>query len=291
MFTIFSDSGADLRRDFVETQKDFFVLPMSYTIGGETYTDVPGQGLDTAEFYRRLAAGENSVTAQVNVSLLCDAFRPLLREGKEVLYVAFSSALSGTYQSAMLAKQMLAEEFLEGKLEIVDSLSASAGAAYCVYLAVEKRAQGMSLEQTAGWLRENLQHVAQWFTVDDLDFLKRGGRCSPAAAFFGTLMSIKPVLHVDAEGRLVARDKVRGRQGALRGLVDRMQGLAVDPSEHKVFISNAACPEDAEQVRTLIHERLGVPMESFVMSDIGPVIGSHSGPGTVALFFWSRDRG
>lgn len=291
MFTIFSDSGADLRPDFVETQKDFFVLPMSYTIGGETYTDVPGKGLSTAEFYRRLAAGENSVTAQVNVNLLCDTFRPLLREGKEVLYVAFSSALSGTYQSAVLAKKMLEEESLSGKLEIVDTVSASAGAAYCVYLAIEKREQGTSMEQTASWLRDNLQHVAQWFTVDDLDFLKRGGRCSPAAAFFGTLMSIKPVLHVDAGGRLIARDKVRGRQGALRGLVDHMQSVAIDPAKHKVFISNGACIEDAEQVRAMIHERLGVPMENFVMSDIGPVIGSHSGPGTVALFFWAKDRG
>jgi DegV family protein with EDD domain len=280
-----------LRPDFERQQKDFYVLRLTYTIGTETYADAPGQGLDSEIFYRRLTNGETSVTSQINVNTFCEAFRPLLKDGKSILYIAFSSALSGTCQSAMAAKEALSKEHLPGKLLVVDSLAASSGQAMVVYLALKKREEGMTVEQVAQWVQDNRQRVAQWFTVDDLNFLKRGGRCSPASAFFGTMMSIKPVLHVDAEGRLIARDKRRGRQGAVRGLVDHMERLAVDLQEHPVFISCAGCPREAEQLRAMIHERLSMPMDHFIMSDIGPVIGSHAGPGTVALFFWAKDRG
>lgn len=291
MFTIFTDSCADLHPDFIAAQQEFYVLPLTYTIGGQQYVDAHGKGLDHETFYRRLAAGENSVTSQVNVGTLCDAFRPLLKEGKEILYLAFSSALSGTYQCAMMAKQMLDEEAPGGKLIVVDTLAASAGQGLLVSLALQRRAQGMDIETLAKWVEDSRQNIVHWFTVDDLQFLKRGGRCSPAAAFFGTLMNIKPVLHVSVEGKLIARDKARGRHGALRGLVDRMEALAVNPKEQTVYISNAACVADAEKLREMIHERLGVPMEQFVITDVGPVVGSHSGPGTLALFFWGKDRG
>lgn len=291
MLTIFTDSCADLRPDFIAAQQAFHVLSLSYTIGKEQHIDAPGQGLDTATFYRRLSDGETSVTSQVNVETFCNAFRPLLKEGKEILYIAFSSALSGTCQSAIMAQNMLKEEQLGGKLIVVDTLAASGGQGLCVYLALQKREQGMDVEAVAKWLEDSRQNIVHWFTVDDLQFLKRGGRCSPTAAFFGSLMNIKPVLHVSPEGKLIARDKVRGRNAALRGLVDRMENLAVNPKEQTIFISNAACEEDAHKLSEMIHERLGVPMDRFIISSVGPVVGSHSGPGTLALFFWGKDRG
>ncbi len=291
MFTIFTDSCADLRPDFVDAQQRFGVLPLSYNIGDEQYLDAPGKGLDHDTFYRRLSAGETSATSQINVEAFCEAFRPRLKAGEEILYMAFSSALSGTCQSGMMAKQVLDDEGHPGKLTVVDTLSASAGLGLCVYLALQKRSQGWDMDTTAQWLADNLQHVVQWFTVDDLHFLKRGGRCSPAAAFFGSLMSIKPVLQVNAEGKLIARDKKHGRKAAMKGLVDRMEALAERPAENMVFISYAACQEDAEQVRDMIHQRLGVPMDQIMMSNIGPVVGAHAGPGTIALFFWGKERG
>jgi len=291
MFAIVTDSCADLRPDYVAVQSDFVVVPMHYTIGTETYPDVPGQGLDAKEFYRRLSGGESASTAQINPDTLIGVYRPLLAKGKDVVSVLLSSGLSGTYQSSMLAKEMLDAENLPGKLYLVDSLSASAGEGLMVHLALQKRAEGLDAEQTAKWLEETRPRIAQWFTVDDLHFLKRGGRCSPAAAFFGTLISIKPVLHVDDNGKLIARDKVRRRSGALRGLVDRVESLIEDPKKQTVFISNAACPEEAEKVRALIHQRVGVPMDRFMMSSIGPTVGSHAGPGTIAVFFLGKNRG
>ena len=291
MFAIITDSCADLRPDYVAVQSDFVVVPMQYTIGAETYVDAPGQGLEPAEFYRRLSAGDRSSTAQINPETLIEVYRPLLAGGKDVLSILLSSGLSGTYQSSVVAKETLDAENLPGKLYLVDSLSASAGEGLMVHLALQKRAEGLGVEQTAKWLEENRLRIAHWFTVDDLHFLKRGGRCSPAAAFFGTLISIKPVLHVDNDGKLIARDKVRRRSGALKGLVARVESLIEDPKKQTVFISNAACPEEAEKVRILIHQRVGVPMDRFMMSSIGPTVGSHAGPGTIAVFFLGKDRG
>lgn len=291
MFTIITDSSADLRPDFVAAQKDIHVIPMMYTIGSETYHDAPGQGLETPEFYRRLSEGENAVTTQINADTLVEIIRPLLAEEKDVLVMLLSSGLSGTYQNAVMAKRTLDAENLPGKVMVVDSLAASAGEALLVSLALQKREEGMDVEQTARWLEEIRPRIAQWFTVDDLHFLKRGGRCSPASAFFGTLISIKPVLHVDDEGKLIARDKVRRRSGALRGLVDRVESLIENPLDQTIFISNGNCPEEAEQVREMIHRRVGVPMDRFMMSSIGPTIGSHAGPGTIAVFFQAKNRG
>ena len=291
MFTVVTDSCADLRADYVAVQSDFHVVPMHYNVGSETYPDVPGQGLDPVEFYRRLSAGASSSTAQINTNVLLELYRPLLVAGKAVLSILLSSGLSGTYQSSVQAKKILDAENLPGKLFLVDSLAASAGEGLMVHLALQKRAEGMNAEQTAKWLAETRPRVAQWFTVDDLHFLKRGGRCSPASAFFGTLISIKPVLHVDDEGKLVARDKVRRRSGALRGLVDRVESLIEKPKDQTIFISNAACPEEAEKVRDMIHQRVGVPMDRFMMSSIGPTIGAHAGPGTIAVFFLGKNRG
>ncbi|MDR3051464.1 MAG: DegV family protein [Oscillospiraceae bacterium] len=290
IFAILTDSCADLRPDFVAEQQDFFVLPLSYTIGGETYLDSPGAGLDSKTFYARLRGGEVAITSQVNGHAFCEAARSFLSRGLDVLYVAFSSGLSGTYQSSLIAQEELKKEFPDRRFVAVDTLAASAGQAMLAYCAVDLRAQGKTLDETAAWLIENRLHVAHWFTVDDLNFLKRGGRCSPAAAFFGSMLSIKPVLHVDNEGHLIAREKVRGRAHALRGLLAQMEQLRQGPVDQRVFISNAACLDDAQALVQMIHDQIGVPLDKFIISDIGPVIGSHAGPGTLALFFFADHR-
>ena len=279
-----------MRPDFVAAQEDFIVLPLSYTIGSETYFDAPGEGLSSHAFYDRLRGGETSITSQITTVTFTDTFRPLLEAGKDVLYIAFSSALSGTYQSGALAAQMLREEMPGARVWVVDSLCASGGQALCVHEALRLRERGVDAQETAAWVEGNRQRIAQWFTVDDLNFLKAGGRCSPAAAFFGTLMSIKPVLHVSAEGKLVAREKVRGRLGAMRGLLKHMEELAVEPAAHRVFISHADCLLEVEQLRLMIHEQLHVPLDQFVISDVGPVIGTHAGPGVLALIFMGKPR-
>ncbi|WP_102412918.1 DegV family protein [Beduinella massiliensis] len=291
MYTIITDSCSDLLPAYHKDYEDFLVLPLEFTLDGNTYENVPDCEISSKQFYDKLRSGSMSTTSQISPERFIEVFRRLLSEGREALYIAFSSGLSGTYNSARIARDTVLEEFPDGKLFVVDSLAASAGQGLLCYHALENRKNGMSLEENAAWVEQNRLHLVHWFTVDDLHFLKRGGRCSPAAAFFGTLVNIKPVLHVDDEGHLIAREKVRGRKSALKALVDHMEKLAVRPAEQTVFISHGDCMEDAKFVAAQITSRLGTPAESIHISDIGPVIGSHSGPGTVALFFLGTDRG
>ncbi len=290
MFIIITDSGADMRLDFMRAQKDFIFLPMTYTIGDESYIDEPGKGLDSDAFYQRIGAGEVSVTAQITAHTLEECVRPLLKEGKAVVYLTLSSGLSGTYNSALIARNNLLEEMPDAQFEVVDSLAASAGQTMIVHKMLQMREQGKTLKETTAWLEENRLSMVHWVTVDDLNFLKRGGRCTPAAAFFGTMLSIKPLIFVDDAGKLIASEKVRGRMQALRAIADLITKVYDRSVEQQVFISNAACPEDAQEVAKMISERLNKPMNEFVFSDIGPVIGSHSGPGTLAVFCWGTAR-
>ena len=207
-----------------------------------------------------------------------------------MLCLVFSSALSGTYGSACVARDMVLEEIPNAVIELVDTLSASAGQGLMVCDALNNRDAGMDIHENAQWLRDRIQNYAQWFTVDDLHFLKRGGRCSPSAAFFGSMLAIKPVLHVSSEGKLIARVKVRGRRQALKALAQKVGELEGN-KDQMIFISHADCAEDAEFVKQTIVELYGHDPEKIVLSVVGPVIGSHAGPGTVALFFRGRDRG
>lgn len=292
MFTIITDSCADLLPSFTDAQKDFQVIPLTYDIEGMTYPDSPDGGIPSHEFYEKLRGGAMSKTSQINAALIHDTLLPFLKEGKQVLYIVFSSGLSGTYQSALIAEKTLKEEVPDAQVAMVDSLAASAGEGLLVAYALEMRDQGKSFEEVTKWVEDNKLRMAHWFTVDDLNFLKRGGRCSPAAAFFGSMLSIKPVLHVDNEGHLIAREKARGRKAALKGLVQHMEdSVVLTPDQSWVFISHADALQDAEYVSSLIQERFGLPKDRIVLSNIGPVIGSHAGPGTVALFFLAKDRG
>jgi DegV family protein with EDD domain len=292
MYTIVTDSCCDLNPAILKDKEAVVVLPLSYTIGGEQSYDQPDTQEKSHVFYERLRAGEMSRTSQINPEAFVEAFRPLLADGKEVLYLAFSSGLSGTYNASCIAREMLLEEKLPGRLITVDTLAASAGQGLMVYYALRNRDSGMGMEENARWVEENRLRLAHWFTVDDLNFLKRGGRCSPAAAFFGGMMNIKPVLHVNNEGCLIAREKVRGRKNALKALVDHMEQLVVDVRQQDyIFISHGDCTADANLVADMVAQRFGIERERIIISPVGPVIGSHSGPGTMALFFMARDRG
>lgn len=290
MYTIVTDSCCDLNPQIVSSFSGLVVLPLTYTIAGVTST----QALDTPQnvraYYDRLRAGEACVTSQVSPGAFYDEFKALAAKGEQVLGILFSSALSGTYNTACVAKDMVLEEYPDAQIELIDSLAASAGEGLLVYDALLRRDAGMPLAENAQCVRDTLQTVAHWFTVDDLHFLKRGGRCSPSAAFFGTMLHIKPVLHVDEQGRLIARSKVRGRHQALRAIASKFGELGADPAQ-TVFISHGDCEEDAVFVRDELVRMYGVKPENVMICVVGPVIGSHSGPGTIALFFRGRDRG
>lgn len=290
MYTIISDSCVDMHPTVVAGFERFQIVPLNYTLSGETAKDAMGEETVTREFYRRLRAGESCKTSQVSPGEFYELYKSYAQAGEPVLALHFSSALSGTYASACTARDMVKEEFPDAVIEVIDTLAASAGQGLLVYDALKNRDGGMPLEENAQWIRDHVQTYAHWFTVDDLHFLKRGGRCSPSAAFFGSMLSIKPVLYVSSEGKLIPRLKVRGRHQSLRALADKFGELGADPNQ-VIFISHGDCIEDAQTVKKLLVEKYGCDPEKIVISYIGPVIGSHSGPGTVALFFRAKDRG
>ena len=288
-YKILTDSTTDLSPQLV-AQTGVTVLPMTYTIGEKSYRNDPEEtDLSSGDFYDMLRGGAMSTTSQINVETFREVAGKMARDGFDVLYVGFSSGLSGTFNSARIAFEDLSAEYPEHKFLAVDSLCASMGEGLLVYHAAQQQKAGRSIEETARWLEENKLHLAHWFTVDDLNHLKRGGRVSGAAAFFGTMLNIKPVLHVDDAGHLIPMEKVRGRKASLDALVAHMEKDAVDPASQTVFISHGDCRADAEYVADLVREKFGT--QDIRTHSIGPVIGSHSGPGTAALFYLGRTRG
>lgn len=287
-YKIVTDSTSDLPA-FLAEELELHVISMLYTVDGKDYLNTPDERyLSSHDFYELLRAGKTSTTTQINGEIFKDELRPYLREGLDVLYLGFSSGLSSTFSSVRLATDDLKEEFPDRKIVLVDTLAASMGEGLIVWHAATRKKQGMSLDELASWVEENKLHLAHWFTVDDLNHLRRGGRVSGAAAFVGTMLNIKPILHVDDEGHLIPVDKIRGRRKSLDELVSRMEKTAVNPSEQTVFISHGDALEDAKYVEKLVRERMGV--STVYINPIGPVIGSHSGPGTIALFFLATKR-
>ena len=287
-YIIMTDSCCDLT-DQMARELELEVLPLTMTMDGKEYPNtLDGRYITNEEFYKRLRAGKTSTTAAANVGQFEDAMRAVLGRGQDILCLCFSSALSTTYQSAVIAAENLAPDFPERTIRVIDTLSASRGQGLLVYLAAQKKKEGLTLSQLGDWVEDNKLHVCHWFTVDDLNHLKRGGRVSATAALFGTMLSIKPVLHVDDAGRLIPVSKTRGRKASLLALVDHMAQTAVDPANQTVFISHGDCLADAEFVADAIRTRLGVT--DIRINYVGPVIGNHSGPGTVALFFLGSGR-
>lgn len=286
-YVLFTDSTTDLTPALVE-ELGVRVLPMTFNLDGRDYRNYPdNRELSAHDFYDALRSGSMSTTSQINQAAFQDAFEPVLAEGKDILYLAFSSGLSGTCHSAALAAEELNEKYPERTIRVVDTLLASMGEGLGVYYAAKKMAAGMELNELADWFEQNRLHVSSWFTVDDLMFLKRGGRLSGAAAVAGTLLGIKPVLHVDNEGHLIPMEKVRGRKASLDALVKHLKKSPIPLEEQVIFLSHGDCAEDAEYVANAVRE-LGVARVEI--NHIGPVIGAHSGPGTVALFFFDEVR-
>ena len=287
-FVILTDSSADLGADMVQ-QLDVQVLPLSFSMGQKIYHNYPdNREIDPHAFYQLLRQGEVATTSAVNVAQYTDALEPLLQAGKDVLILAFSSGLSTTYNSSRIAVEELSEKYPERKLYTVDTLCASLGQGLLVYLAAKQRSEGRFIEEVRDWAEENKLHMCHQFTVDDLHFLKRGGRISATTAVVGSMLQIKPVLHVDNEGHLINIAKARGRQASLKALVDKMEKTAIDPANQVVFISHGDCLEDAHTVEKMVKERFGV--KEVYINYVGPVIGAHSGPGTLALFYVGSER-
>lgn len=287
-YAIITDSSADLDQELVE-RLGVDVVPLSLDLGGKIYRDWPDRReLDPKELYARLRAGEVATTSAVNVADAREAIEPHLKAGEDVLFLAFSSGLSSSCQSVRLAVGELLEEYPQRKCYVVDTLCASLGEGLLVYLTALKRQEGGTIEEARDFAEEQKLHLCHWFTVDDLQFLKRGGRISAATAMLGTMLSIKPVLHVDNEGHLINIAKARGRQASIKALVDRAAQSAIQPAGQTMFICHGDCLEDAQYLEGLVRERFGV--KTVHIGYTGPVIGSHSGPGTLALFFLGTER-
>ena len=287
-FVILTDSSADLSAALVE-QMDVEVLPLSYTMEGKTVHNYPdNREMDPHAFYDLLRAGKMATTSAVNVAQYTEAIEPHLQAGKDVLVLAFSSGLSTTYNSGVIAAQELGEKYPERKIYVVDTLCASLGQGMLVYLAAQERAKGKSIEEVRDWAEANKLSIAHQVTVNDLHTLKRGGRISATTAVVGSMLAIKPMIHVDNEGHLINIGKVRGRAASLKALVDTMAKTVVDPAEQTIFISHGDCLEDAQAVADMIRERFGV--KEVIINYVGPVIGAHTGPGVVALFYVAKER-
>ena len=262
---------------------------LSLQMGDRTYRNyLDGREIGFHEFYERVRSGELATTSAVNVGEFEEKMREILKTGKDILSISFSSALSTTYQSSVIAAEELKDEFPDAKILTVDSLCASLGQGLFVYLCAQEQKKGKTIDEVKTFAEETKGRVCHWFTVDDLNHLKRGGRINAATALFGTMLAIKPVMHVDDEGRLIPVSKARGRKASLTALVDRMEATAIDPAGQTVFISHGDCLEDAEFVAGEVRRRLGV--ETVHINYVGPVIGNHSGPGTMALFFLGSER-
>ena len=287
-YVLLTDSSADLT-DALVKELGVEVLPLSFTMRNKTYRNWPdNREIDPKDFYRQLREGEMATTSAVNVSDFTETIEPHLKEGRDVLVVAFSSGLSATCHSAQIAAQELSEQYPERKVYVVDSLCASLGQGLLVWYAARMKNEGRGIGEVRDWLEENKLHLCHWFTVDDLHFLKRGGRISSATAVLGTMLSIKPVMHVDDEGHLTKVGTARGRNASLKALVDKMEQTALDSGSLTVFISHGDCLEDAQFVADEIKKRYGT--KEIILNSIGPVIGAHTGPGCVALFFMGKHR-
>ena len=287
-YVIMTDSCCDMTSALAE-ELELSVLPLSLHMGDAVYRNwLDGREIGFQEFYAKIRSGQLATTSAVSVGDFAAEMRKILSAGKDILCINFSSALSATYQSAAIAAADLAEEFPDRKILVVDSLCASLGQGLLVYLCAQERRKGRSLEEVHTFAEETKGKVCHWFTVDDLNHLKRGGRISATTALFGTMLSIKPVMHVDDGGHLVPVSKARGRKSSLLALVDQMEATAIDPASQTVFISHGDCEGDALFVAGEITRRFGT--RDLRLNYVGPVIGNHSGPGTLALFFLGTKR-
>ena len=286
-YVFMTDSDSDLPYH-LKAQYDIPVVYMPYALDGKEYFDDLGQTLDHKSYFEAMRNGANPVTSALNEESYLEYFEPILESGKDLLFVAFSSKLSCTLQAAKTAREKLLEKYPDRKITIVDTLSISGPLTLLVLKAHEMSRAGSSMEEVAGWLEANKLRAQAYFTVDDLKYLKRGGRISGAAAAVGTMLDLKPIIIEASDGTLQAGEKIRGRKKALAYIVDAMLKAEPDPAESPILILNADAEEDAERVRANIEQKL--PGANVLIEHVGPVIGAHAGPGTVALCFIGKEN-
>jgi len=281
------DSCTDLPYSFIK-EHNIPVINFTFHFKGSDNIDDFGQSMDFKTFYDAVRKGEMATTSQVNADVYTKAFRPFVEQNRPVIYLCFSSALSGSYNSAVMARDMLLDEYPESDITVIDTKAASMGEGLIAWYAVKMLEEGSGKDEIVQWVETNKLKVAHWFTVEDLNHLKRGGRVSGTAAFIGTMLDIKPILHVDDEGRLVPVTKVKGRKRSIKTLFEKLEESIVNPEDQVIFISHGDSHNDAEYLAGLIRAKYNV--RDIIINQIGPVIGAHSGPGTLALFFIADKR-
>lgn len=284
-YQIVTDSSCDLPLNVIQ-ELNLKVIDLEFLFDGEE--SCANGKVDVKEFYEKLRSGATAKTSAANMDTFLDCFEEIAKEGKDILYIGFSSGLSSTCHTGALATEEIVEKYPNIRAVAVDTLAASLGQGLLVYYAAKMQADGKSMDEVIAFLEDKKLNLCHLFTVDDLFFLKRGGRVNAATAVVGSLLAIKPVLHVDNEGHLTSIGKVRGRRQSIEDLFHRMEKTVVDPDGQIVFISHGDCAEEANELADMIKEKWNV--QQILVSEIGPVIGAHAGPGTVALFYLGSER-
>ena len=287
-YVIMTDSSCDLPASLAE-EMELTVLPLYVDVDGQKYTNyLDEREISFSEIYAKLRTKCPAKTSAVNMNDFMGPMEALLKDGKDILYIGFSSGLSGTYNAGVMAAQELSEKYPERKIYTVDSLCASLGQGLLIFHAWQEKQKGKSIEEVRDFTENTKLHLCHWFTIDDLMFLKRGGRVSGATAIVGSMLSIKPVMHVDNDGHLIKVSTARGRKASIKALADRAERLGINLKNQTIFISHGDCLDEANYLADIMRTRFGV--KDVVVNYVGPVIGAHSGPGTIALFFLGTER-
>ncbi len=291
-YIISACSTADLTKEQFE-KYDVKYVCFHFNIDSDTYPDDLGESISFHDFYEKMRNGADTSTSQVNPEQYIEFFTQFLDEGKDVLHLTLSSGISGSYNSAMIAKDELEEKYPDRKIYIIDSLAAASGYGMLMQEISEKRAAGMEIDELAAWVEENKLRINHWVMVSDLKWLVKGGRVSKVSGVLGSMLNICPIIDVNNEGRLIPRDKVRTKRKAISKLVDMMVENVDNGTDYdgKCYIGNSDCAEDAETLKTMLEEKFPNLKGKIIINSIGTVIGSHTGPGTMALFFWGNVRG
>lgn len=287
-YRIVTDATADCSGEWLAALPSFDVIPMQVEIGGQNHAYGPGGELSAEQFYELQKAGSFASTSQISPVAYFQCFEPMLQAGYDILYLCFSSGMSGTFQSARVCAQELHEKYPDRAIVCIDTLAASVGEGFLVCEAVRRKSEGASLEELAGWVTRNRLRVSHWFTVDGFEHLRRGGRVSAGAALIGTALQVKPLLQVDHSGKLAVAEKPRGRKQAVTALLARMERGWTPELGKCVVVGHGACPEGALALREAVCDRF--PEARVFTADIGPVIGAHTGPGMLALVYWGETR-
>ena len=284
-------STADLTQEHFES-RDIHYICFHFELDGKQYLDDLGKSIAFHDFYQAMANGADTRTSQINADEFIQYFTPFLKEGKDILHLTLSSGISGVYNSAMIAKEELAEKYPDRKIYIVDSLAASSGYGLLMDKLADLRDEGLDIDSLHTWAEENKLKLHHWFFSSDLTFVVKGGRISKTAGFVGSVMDICPLLNVDYQGKLIPRFKIRTKKKVIQAIANKMEEFAQNGLEYsgKCYMSQSDCPEDAKAVAKLVEEKFPGLNGKVEINDIGTTIGSHTGPGTVALFFWGSER-